>query len=253
MPVRRSELGAKRLQIVFIDIVGYSRRSTARQRSLIERFQQDVLDCLIHVGDENLPYFASQGIAWPDDLVKIPTGDGIALSMGYEALPRLALDFAALFLSRIHLARSAEPCLKFHAAGWCDCHDYYGVRLGIADGGGFVYRDLNGNRNVAGKSINTASRIMSIGAAGHLLLTESFCANMLDMTGDHDLSDRLRPLGTIAVKHGEQVRVVQYIGAPGDAFINRSPATTLCDSVREYWPESDGRDAARTPTLAAVS
>jgi class 3 adenylate cyclase len=75
----------------------------------------------------------------------------------------------------------------FSEHGWCNCHDFFDVRIGTSDGKAIIFKDINGNYNVAGNPVNVASRVMGFGDRQKVLLTDEAYKNMIDMTEDTDL------------------------------------------------------------------
>ena len=74
----------------------------------------------------------------------------------------IAIDFALRLLSVIHSANLEANCQKFSQQEWCNCHSTYLIRIGVDDGKGILYVDVNGQVNVAGRTINNASRVMNL-------------------------------------------------------------------------------------------
>jgi hypothetical protein len=107
----------------------------------------------------------------------------------------------------------------FSEHGWCNCHDFFDVRLGISDGRAIIFKDINDNYNVAGNPVNVASRVMGYGDNQQVLLTEDAYKNMIDMTEDTDLESKFKSHGKMPVKHNVVIGIYQYVGAD-DNFIN---------------------------------
>jgi eukaryotic-like serine/threonine-protein kinase len=171
--------------VLFIDIVGYSSRSTDEQRRQIRGLQEAVQS----TGE----FRRAQASG---DLVSLPTGDGMALAFfrSPEAPARCALDVAA------ELQKSSIP-----------------VRMGINSGPVYRVDDVNAQNNVAGSGINLAQRVMDCGDAGHILLSKSSADVLMQLSS---WARQLRDLGEAEVKHG--VRVHLYNLCTGEAG---NPAT----------------------------
>src|SRR5213082_408580 len=120
----RLEIG----HVLFIDIVGYSKALTDEQQELVDRLNQVVR------GSEEF-----QKAAAADRLIKIPTGDGMALIF-YNS-PEQPVN-CALEISRA-LKNSSLP-----------------VRMGVHSGPVSAVTDLNDRTNAAGVGINVAQRVM---------------------------------------------------------------------------------------------
>ena len=69
-------------------------------------------------------------------------------------------------------SRGSADCQIFTDNGWCNCHEFFDVRIGIADGKAIVFKDINDNYNVAGNPINIASRVMGLGDRQQIILTD---------------------------------------------------------------------------------
>ena len=123
--------------VLFIDIVGYSRRTVAEQLVMKRECNELVADALGSVAD------------W--DRVILDTGDGAAVT--FLGAPENAL-FVAL------RARDGAGQLP--------------IRLGVNLGPVRLVHDLNGQENVVGDGINVAQRVMSFCQAGQLLVSRSF-------------------------------------------------------------------------------
>jgi hypothetical protein len=208
------------VQVVFLDIVSYSKRKTTIQRALVETFQADVKEALNSVGRKYLEYSQANDLNLMNDVVRIPTGDGAALVFTFDGVPTIALDFALALLSIIYDKTEAAPCQKFSENSWCNCHTHYLVRIGINEGKAIIFNDMNGQVNVAGSGINLASRVMGFADGGQIVLSNTAYVNLIDMSNDVALDDQFRALGTMKIKHGEKVETYQYVGTE-EPFINR--------------------------------
>src|SRR5436190_11675578 len=133
-----------RLQIghvLFLDLVGYSKLLIDKQGELQEQLSQIV---------RNTKAFR---IAEAEDkLVRLPSGDGMALVFfgDAEGPVRCAVEIAAAARGRADLR----------------------LRMGINSGPVSGVADVNDRSNVAGAGINVAQRVMDCGDAGHILLSK---------------------------------------------------------------------------------
>ena len=128
------------VHVLFLDIVGYSKRLTNEQQTLIDQLNQ-----VIRSSEE------FQNAEAAGRLIKIPTGDGMALVF-YKS-PAQPVE-CALEISR---ALKTYPELR--------------VRMGVHSGPVSTVTDLNDRTNAAGIGINVAQRVMDCGDAGHILLS----------------------------------------------------------------------------------
>ena len=173
------ELKAKRMEIahvLFIDIVGYSARLTDEQQALVDELNQ-----IVRSSDE----FNKAAAA--GRLMKIPTGDGMALIF-YNS-PEQPVN-CALEISRALRNSSDLP-----------------VRMGVHSGPVSAVTDLNDRTNAAGVGINVAQRVMDCGDTGHILLSQRVAEDLQQYSRWRpDLHD----LGEVEVKHGERVHVFNF-------------------------------------------
>src|SRR6266699_939107 len=132
----RLEIG----HVLFIDIVGYSK--------LLNEEQKERLNQLIEIVLATPPVRE----ATDEQLVRLPTGDGMALVFRHSAEEpaRCALEIA-------------EALQK---------HPELPVRMGIHSGPVSEVTDVSGRTNIAGAGINMAQRVMDCGDAGHILLSQ---------------------------------------------------------------------------------
>src|SRR5256714_5696519 len=168
----------KRMEIahvLFMDIVGYSTRLTDEQQALVDELNQIVR------GSEEFQKAASA-----DRLIKIPTGDGMALIF-YNS-PEQPVN-CAVEISRV-LKNSSLP-----------------VRMGVHSGPVSAVTDLNDRTNAAGVGINVAQRVMDCGDTGHILVSKRVAE---DLQQHSRWRPHLHDLGEVEVKHGERVHVFNF-------------------------------------------
>ncbi|HEY5036072.1 MAG TPA: tetratricopeptide repeat protein, partial [Chthoniobacterales bacterium] len=159
--------------VLFIDIVGYSKLLIEEQKERLHQLTAIVL-ATAQVRDST-----------DEQLVKLPTGDGMALVFRHssEEPARCALEIT-------------EALKK---------HPEVQVRMGIHSGPVSEIIDVSGRTNIAGAGINMAQRVMDCGDAGHILLSQ----RVADDLGQYrQWSHRLHPLGECEVKHGVRLYLV---------------------------------------------
>jgi TolB-like protein/Flp pilus assembly protein TadD len=163
--------------VLFIDIVGYSKLLIDEQK---ERLRQltDLVLATPQVGE-----------AQNEDLVRLPTGDGMALVFwnSLEEPAQCALE----------MARALKQ------------HPEIQVRMGIHSGPVSKITDLNGHTNIAGAGINLAQRVMDCGDAGHILLSRHVVD---DLAQYRHWSANLHDLGECEVKHGLKLSLTNLFG-----------------------------------------
>jgi hypothetical protein len=123
--------------VLFIDIVGYSKKGVGEQVRLKRAFNQ-----LLSAALEQVP---------ARDRVVVDTGDGAAVTF-------LGDPEGALFVALALLDKVGE----------------LPVRLGINLGPVSLMKDINGLDNVVGDGINAAERVMSFAGEGQVLVSRSF-------------------------------------------------------------------------------
>jgi adenylate cyclase len=173
------ELKAKRMEIahvLFIDIVGYSARLTDEQQALVDELNQ-----IVRSSDE----FNKAAAA--GRLMKIPTGDGMALIF-YNS-PEQPVECA------VEISRA----LKHHPA--------LPVRMGVHSGPVSAVTDVNDRVNAAGVGINMAQRVMDCGDTGHILVSKRVAEDLQQYSR---WRAHLHDLGEVEVKHGERVHVFNF-------------------------------------------
>src|SRR5713226_6966651 len=170
----KKEIQLEIAHILFIDIVGYSKLSINDQRAAIAELTQAVRT------SEQV-----QNAEAGARLIKIPTGDGIALVF-YKS-PEEPVE-CALEISR---ALKEHPRIQ--------------LRMGAHSGPVSGVIDVNGHANLAGAGLNTAQRVMDCGEAGHSVVSK----RVADDLGEYEhWRLLLHDLGECEVKHGLRVSLV---------------------------------------------
>ncbi len=157
--------------VLFIDIVGYSRLSIDAQHAA--------------VGELNAVVRASEQFQRSEAtgrLLKIPTGDGMALV--FYTSPEAPAQCA------VEISRSFNQ------------HPRLPLRMGIHSGPVSGVIDVNERANLAGTGLNMAQRVMDCGDAGHILLSKRVAE---DLEAYEKWRPLLHDLGSCEVKHGARV------------------------------------------------
>src|SRR6266545_1941333 len=181
----RLEIG----HVLFIDIVGYSKLLNEEQKERLNQLTEIALGTA-QVRDSS-----------DEQLVRLPTGDGMALVFHHSAEEpaRCALEIA-------------EALQK---------HPELPVRMGIHSGPVSEVTDVSGRTNIAGAGINMAQRVMDCGDAGHILLSQHVAD---DLVHSRQWASRLRDLGECEVKHGVRLHLVNLYAEPlGNAAVPQRP------------------------------
>jgi TolB-like protein/class 3 adenylate cyclase/Tfp pilus assembly protein PilF len=201
--------------VLFIDIVGYSKLSINDQHAAVEELNQ------IGRASEQL-----QRAEAASRLLKIPTGDGMALVFytSPEAPAQCAVE--------ISRALKEHPRLQ--------------LRMGIHSGPVSGVVDVNERASLAGAGINMAQRVMDCGDAGHILLSKHVAEDLEEYEQWRPL---LHDLGSCEVKHGVRVSVVNlYADQVGNAKLPRKFETVQKRRTRVRWAEA----TAALLALAAI-
>src|SRR5437879_6768020 len=160
--------------VLFIDIVGYSKLSINEQNAAI-----DELTRIVRATEQ----FQKADAA--DRLIKIATGDGMALVfyVSPDAPVRCAMELS------------------------CAIKDYPRLRLrmGIHSGPVSGVIDVTGRANLAGAGLNIAQRVMECGDDGHILVSKHVAEDLEEYEQWRPL---LHDLGACEVKHGMQLGVI---------------------------------------------
>jgi TolB-like protein/class 3 adenylate cyclase len=175
MPVEsKKEIQLEIAYVLFIDIVSYSKLSINEQHAAIEE-----LNRIVRASEQ---FQRAQGAS---RLVKIPTGDGMALVFytSPEAPVRCAVEISRALREHTRLQ----------------------IRMGIHSGPVSGVLDVNEQANIAGAGITLAQRVMDCGGAGHILLSKHVAEDLEEYQQWRPL---LHDLGTCEVKHGARVSVV---------------------------------------------
>jgi TolB-like protein/class 3 adenylate cyclase/Tfp pilus assembly protein PilF len=184
----KKEIQLEIAHVLFIDIVGYSNLSIKDQHAAVEQLNQ-----IVRASEQ-----FQKGEA-TERLLKIPTGDGMALV--FYASPEAPVQCAV----EINRTLKEHPRLQ--------------LRMGIHSGPVSGVVDVNERANLAGAGINIAQRVMDCGDAGHILLSKHVAE---DLEEYEQWRPRLHDFGTCEVKHGVRVSVVNlYDDQFGNATLPR--------------------------------
>jgi class 3 adenylate cyclase/tetratricopeptide (TPR) repeat protein len=159
--------------VLFTDIVGYSKLPMDKQEQLLMQFQDTVR--------QTAEFVRAQA---DDQLIRLPTGDGMALVFfgDAEAPVRCAIE--------IGRSLRRQPALQ--------------LRMGVHTGPVYRVADINANRNVAGGGINIAQRVMDCGDAGHILVSSAEADVLCQVSA---WCNTLHDLGEVEVKHGVRIHL----------------------------------------------
>src|SRR5947208_1131123 len=190
--------------ILFIDTVGYSKLSINEQRALVDE--------LTEVVGNSDQYQKGEAAG---SLIKIPTGDGMALV--FYTSPEAPAQ------SAVEISRALEE------------HPRLQLRMGVHRGPVSGVIDVNGHANLAGAGLNVAQRVMDCGDAGHILISKHVAE---DLEEYEHWRPRLHHLGTCEVKHGVRVGVTNlYSDEVGNPQLPKKFQTLQKHRSRVRWAE----------------
>lgn len=191
---------------VFLDVVGFSRRTAEDQARIVRRLNAVVTESL---AAHEIP---------EEDRIVIPTGDGMCIALiGRHPAYDVHLQLALSILTSLHTLNRETP----------ERARRFRVRIGINQNTDVLVHDVNGRLNVAGAGVNDASRVMGR-ADGNQILVSRAVFDELEPTEKYARS--FRPLIAV-VKHNRRLEVYQYVaqGCPGlntnvpSAWVRRMP------------------------------
>src|SRR6266403_601337 len=216
----KKEIQLEIAQVLFIDIVCYSKLSIYEQRV--------VVDELTEVVRSSEHYKKSEAA---HRLIKIPTGDGMALVFytSPEAPAQCAVEISG--------ALTKHPRLQ--------------LRMGVHSGPVSGVIDVNGHANLAGAGLNMAQRVMDCGDAGHILVSKHVAEDLEEYEHWRPL---LHDLGTCEVKHGMRVAIANlYADEVGNPQLPKKFQALKKQSARLRWAVTTAALLALTLIVAGVA
>ena len=209
----KKEVQLEIAHVLFIDIVGSSKLSIRDQHAGIEELNQ-----IVRASEQ------FQRAEAASRLIKIPTGDGMALV--FYTSPEEPAQCA------VEISRA----LKEHLACTFGWESTAGQVSGVVD--------VTERANLTGAGINMAKRVMDCGDAGHILLSKHAAEDLEEYEQWRPL---LHDLGTCEMKHGMRVSVVNlYADEVGNPQLPKKFQALKTHSMRMRW-------AAATAGLLALA
>ena len=198
------------LQVVFLDVISYSKRRSQSQASVIDGFMKVLAKSIDGISAQYVTYAQENGLNFKDDIIALPAGDGAAIVFPFDGLHSIHLEFAKRTLKELSEHNELNKCEKFDENGWCNCHGNFDLTIGISEGKGILYKDINQNYNVAGEVINIAARVMGKAEKNQILFSENAYKQIIDMVEDPHLDEKFVLLPEVKVKHGLSLNIYQY-------------------------------------------
>src|SRR5437870_9077117 len=216
----KKEIQLEIAHVLFIDIVGYSKLSINDQHAAVEELNQ-----VVRASEQ------FQRAEAASRLLKIPTGDGIALV--FYTSPEAPAQCA------VEISRALKE------------HPRRRLRMGIHSGPVSGVVDVNERVNLTGAGINIAKRVMDCGDAGHILLSKHVAE---DLEEYQKWRPFLHDLGSCEVKHGVRVSVVNlYDDQFGNAKLPHRFETVQKRRTRLRWAATAAALLALAVVVAGIA
>src|SRR5881227_2697629 len=216
----KKEIQLEVAHVLFIDIVGYSKLSINEQRAVV-----DELTTIVRGSDQ----YQKAEVA--GRLIKIPTGDGMALVF--------------------YTSQEAPAQCAIEISGTLKAHPRLQVRMGAHSGPVSGVIDVNGHANLAGAGLNMAQRVMACGDAGHILVSKHIAEDLEEYEHWRPL---LHDLGTCEVKHGMRVGIANlYADQVGNPQLPKKFQALKKHSARLRWAVTTAALLALTVIVAGIA
>lgn len=190
------------VKYIFLDVVGYTKRSIEAQCYIIEALSERVKRAVNKhkISDSSLLY--------------LPTGDGMCIAL---------LDISSPYDIDILIAKDILYNIWLHNSRVKENWQRFEIRVGINQMDDSIVTDINGRKNVAGTGINNARRIMDLADASQILVSSRVYENLhLHKKYLHAFSKEF----TTRDKHGSVLRIHQLVNA-GATGLNVNPPSSL--------------------------
>jgi adenylate cyclase len=192
---------AESVTVLFIDIVGFARQPVNQQRQSLKELLKAV---------RSTEEYQRANAA--DHLLRLPTGDGMAL----------------VFLNTTPVMPACcarQICKALANSGSRGC----GIRVGLHSGPVYRDQDIDDKPNVTGDGINLAQRVMNCGDAGHIILSSAVAEFLRAFD---DWAPLIHDLGEVKVKHD---KVMHIFSLHGEGFGNPAPPKVVIDRDRHRY------------------
>jgi class 3 adenylate cyclase len=208
--------------VVFVDVKSYSGHTARTQQEIVGKLTSCLNRALIKTTKQFTSYQRQhREIDFHKGIVKIPTGDGAAIAFSYTGHPYIHLIFALSLLEAIEKSngKTTSDVNQFH------------VRIGIAHDKGIIYKDMNGNYNLAGRAINMASRVMDIADQNQIMLSNQAYDNLIE--DQKQFAEKFELHGHFKIKNVSKPETVwqyfdeenQYLNKPSSKGRSAMPPT----------------------------
>jgi hypothetical protein len=179
-------LGPTSVQYVFLDIVRFTQNRSVEAQADIVHSLNDIVKKSLEQNEVNL-----------SDCILLPTGDGIAIAILQAESFDLALKIAQHIIVSLHV----------HNADTQDQKRKFEIRVGVNQNIDNIIVDINGSRNVAGRGINMAQRVMSLADGGQIIVGQPVFEILREREAYEGLFRELQGKD----KHGNKIPSYQFI------------------------------------------
>jgi class 3 adenylate cyclase len=210
--------------VVFVDIVGYSKKSVSEQITVKDRFTALLSESLVDIPTEQR--------------LILDTGDGAALSFLGDPEDALFVGMNLRDMVDKAIAEAAATSILEPPLPDAPPREVEGalpLRIGINLGPVKLVRDINGHPNIVGDGINVAQRIMSFARPGQIVVSRSF----------YDV---------VSVISDEYAKLFKYEGSRTDKHVREHEIYIVGESAAAFKQAKAGtvdRAAATNPNARA--
>jgi class 3 adenylate cyclase len=224
--------------VVFVDIVGYSKKSVSDQITMKDRFTSLLSDSLKDIAAEQR--------------IILDTGDGAALSFIGDPEDALFVGMNMRDLVKSLAPDAAEPTDDSTSSS----SDLF-LRIGINLGPIKLVRDINGQPNIVGDGINVAQRIMSFARPGQVVVSRSYY-DVVSVISD-EYAQLFKYEGSRTDKHVRE-HEIYIVGESAAAFNkaksgmeDRAAATNPRNKINAEVAKKAAKSAAKAAASAAAN
>ena len=210
--------------VVFVDIVGYSKKTVSEQITVKDRFTALLSESLVDIPTEQR--------------LILDTGDGAALSFLGDPEDALFVGMNLRDMVDRAIAEAAATQIPEVPEPDAPAREVQGalpLRIGINLGPVKLVRDINGHPNIVGDGINVAQRIMSFARPGQIVVSRSF----------YDV---------VSVISDEYAKLFKYEGSRTDKHVREHEIYIVGESAAAFKQAKAGtvdRAAATNPNTRA--
>ena len=190
----------------FVDIVGLSKPniSTKTQVKKIEMLHKMIKECDAFSSTSN------------EGCIKVATGDGMVMAFLFDQ--QLPIELAKQLHQKIALYNKGKIPTEIVE-----------VRIGLHSGNSYLVNDINDNLALWGSGVILARRVMDLGDAGHILLTERIAKDLMEISDEYQ--NEIHEIQDFVIKHDKSIPV---FSAFANGFGNPSvPQAGIMQGIRK--------------------